>query len=154
VRGLPPGLGEPVFDKLDARLAGAMLSLGACKGVEFGAGFGAARLRGSENNDVPASAKMTAGGVVPEFMSNNAGGILGGISSGQDLEFRAAFKPVPSIARSQQGMDRAGNIRELVIGGRHDICIVPRAVPVVEAMCALALADFVLLRRAARAGGG
>ncbi|MDR0315951.1 MAG: chorismate synthase [Treponema sp.] len=127
--GVPAGLGEPVFDKLDARLAAAMLSIGACKGIEFGAGFAAARMRGSEHNVIPC-------------------GILGGISSGQPVEFKAAFKPTPSIATPQKALDRGGNIRELVISGRHDVCIVPRAVPVVEAMTALVLADCVLLQRA------
>jgi chorismate synthase len=173
VRGVPPGLGEPVFDKLDARLAAAVLSLGACKGIEFGAGFSAARLRGSENNDVPVLPEGGAGclprpapavtlnpagpqarqtPLVPAlgFASNKAGGILGGISSGQRLEFKAAFKPAPSIAKPQQTVDRKGLVRDLLIQGRHDICIVPRAVPVVEAMTALVLADCMLLQRAAR----
>jgi chorismate synthase len=142
VRGVPPGLGEPVFDKLDARLAQAMLSLGAAKGVEFGAGFSAARMRGSAHNDLPG-----AGG---SFMTNNAGGVLGGISSGQEIRFNVAFKPTPSIGKTQPARERSGGIGELVIGGRHDVCVVPRAVPVVEAMCALVLADLVLLQRAAR----
>ena len=142
-RGIPPGLGEPVFDKLDAQLAAAMLSLGAAKGIEFGAGFAASGMKGSEHNDSP----LEAG----KFKTNHAGGILGGISSGQDIIFRVAFKPTASIAKSQTAVDQNGNIWELVIHGRHDVCIVPRAVPVVEAMCALALADFTLLNRAARA---
>jgi chorismate synthase len=142
-RGIPPGLGEPVFDKLDARLAAAMLSLGAVKGIEFGAGFAASGMKGSEHNDLPLEAGT--------FKTNHAGGILGGISSGQDITFRVAFKPTPSIAKSQAAFARNGSIRELIIQGRHDACIVPRAVPVVEAMCALVLADFVLLNRAARA---
>ena len=125
VTGVGSGLGEPVFDKLDARLAAAMLSVGACKGVEFGAGFAAASMKGSENNDYPDS----RGG----YLSNNSGGILGGISTGQDIFFRAAFKPAPSIGKE--------------VKGRHDICIVPRAVPVVEAMTAIVLADFLLLSR-------
>jgi len=138
-RGVPPGLGEPVFGKLDARLAGAMLSLGAVKGIEFGAGFAAARLKGSENNDTPVN------------KSNNAGGILGGISSGQDIIFNVAFKPTPSIAKPQKTLSKAGNeIVDLVISGRHDACIPPRAVPVVEAMTALVLADLMLMQRAAR----
>jgi chorismate synthase len=142
VSGVPPGLGEPVFDKLDARLAAAMLSIGACKGIEFGAGFAAARLRGSENNDVPVPG--TGGGPGLRFLTNNAGGMLGGISSGQDIRFKAAFKPTPSISKVQRTVDRSGGIRELVISGRHDVSIVPRAVPVVEAMTALVLADFML----------
>jgi chorismate synthase len=152
---VPPGLGDPVFGKLDARLASAILSLGACKGVEFGAGFAAASMRGSENNDIPVpalpAASVADGGVLPiEFKSNNAGGILGGIANGQTLEFRAAFKPTASIAKLQQTIDRGGTVRELVIRGRHDVSIVPRAVPVVEAMAALVLADCLLLQRAAR----
>lgn len=141
VEGLPTGWGEPVFDKLDAALARAMLSLGAAKGVEFGRGFDAARLNGSENNDA-----MTRAG----FASNNAGGVLGGISMGTPLEFRVAFKPVPSIAREQRAIDRQGGERLLRIKGRHDVCVCPRAVPVVEAMCALVLADMLLAQRSAR----
>jgi chorismate synthase len=138
-RGVPPGLGEPVFGKLDARLAGAMLSLGAVKGIEFGAGFAAARLKGSENNDTPVN------------KSNNAGGILGGISSGQDITFNVAFKPTPSIAQPQKALSKTGGeVVDLVISGRHDVCIPPRAVPVVEAMTALVLADLMLMQRAAR----
>jgi chorismate synthase len=161
VRGLPPGLGEPVFGKLDARIAEAMLSLGAVKGVEFGAGFAAAGLRGSENNDRPLPAPpgesaAGEGGLPPgipalDFAGNRAGGVLGGISTGAPLEFRTAFKPVPSIAKKQASLDRRGAARELVIRGRHDICVVPRAVPVVEAMTALVLADLLLLHRCARA---
>ena len=142
VTGVPPGIGEPVFDKLDARLAAAVLSIGACKGVEFGAGFAAAAMKGSENNDAPSPDG--------KFASNNCGGVLGGISSGQDIFFRAAFKPTPSIAKKQKVRDRQGNIKETEIKGRHDVCIVPRAVPVVEAMTALVLADFMLLSRCAR----
>jgi chorismate synthase len=140
--GVPPGLGEPVFGKLDARLAAAMLSIGAVKGIEFGAGFSAANLKGSENNDIPVSAAPAV------FKTNNAGGILGGISSGQDIIFKVAFKPTPSISKPQKAINSvSGNIEDLVINGRHDACVVPRAVPVVEAMAALTLADLVLLRR-------
>ncbi|OIO05351.1 MAG: chorismate synthase, partial [Desulfovibrionaceae bacterium CG1_02_65_16] len=134
--GLPAGLGEPVFDKLDARLAYALMGVGAVKGVEVGAGFSAARLTGSRNND-PMS---------PEgFLSNNAGGILGGMSTGQQLIVRAAVKPIPSIAKPQQTVTSAGEPRSITIGGRHDICAIPRIVPVLKAMVLLALADFVLL---------
>ena len=132
VTGVPAGLGEPVFDKLDARLAAAMLSIGACKGIEFGAGFAAAGLKGSENN----------------LLEN--GGILGGISTGQEIFLRAAFKPTPSIAKPQNVMTRGGGMREVTVKGRHDVCIVPRAVPVVEAMAALVIADFLLLARSSR----
>jgi len=138
VTGVPAGLGEPVFDKLDARLAAAVLSIGACKGIEFGAGFAAACMKGSENNDAPYNP------------ANNAGGILGGISSGQDIFFRAAFKPTPSISKPQKVLDKQGKITETQIKGRHDVCIVPRAVPVVEAMAALVLADCILLSRSSK----
>jgi chorismate synthase len=131
VKGLPPGLGEPVFDKLDARLAGAILSIGAARGIEFGAGFAAAALKGSENNA-------------------HAEGILGGISTAGDIEFNVAFKPTPSIGKPQKTLDKNGETVDLTISGRHDVCIVPRAVPVVEAMTALVLADFVLLQRCSK----
>jgi chorismate synthase len=154
VRGLPPGLGEPVFAKLDALIAAAMLSLGAAKGVEFGAGFRAAAALGSEQNDRPLPAippaALPGGAPALGFETNHAGGVLGGISTGMPLEFRVAFKPVPSIAKPQQTLDRAGTLRELIIRGRHDICVVPRAVPVVEAMTALVLADLLLQSRTNR----
>jgi chorismate synthase len=138
VLNLVPGLGEPVFDKLDALLAQALLSVGAAKGIEFGSGFDAARSRGSENNDRPCT------------QDNNAGGMAGGISTGNTLEFRVAFKAVPSIAREQETRDRSGAIRSLHVQGRHDVCVCPRAVPVVEAMTALVLADLMLQNRSAR----
>jgi len=144
VAGLPVGLGEPVFDKLDARLAAAILSIGACKGIEFGAGFSAASKKGSENNDLPAD---QADG---KFAANNCGGILGGLSTGQDIIFKAAFKPTPSIKKPQKVYHRDGSIKEISIIGRHDICIVKRAAPVVEAMTALVLADFILLSRCSK----
>jgi chorismate synthase len=156
VTGVPPGLGEPVFGKLDARLAAAMLSLGAAKAVEFGAGFDAAYEQGSVHNDQPIPAQDEIICQLPpdvpalQFKTNNAGGMLGGISTGMPLEFKVAFKPVPSIAKPQQTLDRNGSIRELVIRGRHDVCILGRAVPVVEAMTALVLADLLLLNRCAR----
>ncbi|MFW5856483.1 MAG: chorismate synthase [Planctomycetota bacterium] len=128
--GVPAGLGDPVFAKLDARLASALFSLGAVKGVEFGSGFACARLRGSAHND-----PMVDG----DFVSNNAGGILGGISSGQPIVARLAVKPTPSIAVEQATLDQHGANRTLSIEGRHDPCIVPRIVPVVEAMVALTL---------------
>ena len=142
--GVPAGLGEPVFDKLDARLAGALMSVGAVKGVEIGAGFAAARLLGSRNND-----PMGVSG----FESNNAGGILAGISSGQEIVLRAAIKPIPSIALEQQTVDRFGAARSVRIGGRHDICAIPRVVPVLAAMVRLVLADMVLLQRRMGHGG-
>ncbi|MDO9326111.1 MAG: chorismate synthase [Methanoregula sp.] len=133
--GCPTGLGDPVFGKLDALIAGAMMGIGAVKGVGIGDGFAAARKFGSENND-----PMTADG----FLSNHAGGILGGISSGQDIVVRIAVKPTPSIAKVQQTRDIHGNACEISVGGRHDPCIVPRIVPVAEAMLALVLMDAVL----------
>ena len=129
---VPAGLGEPAFDKLDAELAHAMLSVGAVKGIEFGAGFEVASMRGSENNDA----------ITPEgFCTNNAGGILGGISNGDTIVFKVAVKPTPSIARKQQSIDTNRNPVDVEIKGRHDPCLVPRVVPVIEAMAALVLAD-------------
>ncbi|MHC1699538.1 MAG: chorismate synthase [Humidesulfovibrio sp.] len=136
--GVPAGLGEPVFDKLDARLAYALMGVGAVKAVEIGAGCGAARKLGSENND-----QMTPEG----FGSNNAGGILGGMASGQELVVRAFVKPIPSIGKEQQTVNSRGEAVRLSIGGRHDICAIPRIVPVLKAMVMLTLADFVLLQR-------
>jgi chorismate synthase len=151
VNGVPPGLGGPVFDKLDARLAAAMLSLGSAKGIEFGSGFASAASKASNQNDHLVPAHPLEGFDYPpnvpplRFRTNNAGGMLGGISNGSPIEFKVAFKPVPSISKPQKTVDRSGKARDLVIKGRHDICIVPRAVPVVEAMTALVLADLLLL---------
>ncbi len=137
--GMPPGLGEPVFDKLDAELARAMMGIGAVKGVEIGAGFAAAASTGSQNND-----PITPDG----FAGNNAGGILAGISSGQDIVVRAAVKPIPSIAMEQETVTTSGEVRKIRIGGRHDISAIPRILPVCEAMVALVLADHLLRQRA------
>jgi chorismate synthase len=139
VKGCPPGLGEPVFDKLDAVLAQAVMSVGAVKGVEIGAGLAAARMLGSEHND-----RLLPGG----FASNNAGGILAGIANGDEIVVRAAVKPIPSIAIEQQTIDLAGQPRSLSIKGRHDISAIPRIVPVIAAMVRLTLADFLLRQRA------
>jgi chorismate synthase len=128
-------LGEPVFDKLDARLAGALMSIGAVKGVEIGEGFGVASLLGSENND-----PLTPDG----YGSNHAGGILGGISTGMDIIVRAAVKPIPSISKPQQTVTADGAPTTIRIKGRHDISAIPRIVPVCEAMALLVLADFML----------
>jgi chorismate synthase len=133
--GCPAGLGDPVFGKLDAAIAGAMMGIGAVKGMEIGDGFLVAGKFGSENND-----PMTATG----FASNHAGGILGGISSGQEIVVRIAVKPTPSIAKIQQTRDIHGNVVAITVGGRHDSCIVPRILPVAEAMLALVLIDAVL----------
>lgn len=142
VKGLPAGLGEPVFDKLDAELAHAIVSIGAVKGIEFGLGFGAADSNGIENNDF-----MRKG---PVFETNNAGGILGGISNGNDVVFRTAVKPVPSIFKKQQTIDTAGNECDILIEGRHDVCLCPRIVPVIEAMTAVTVADMILRNRSSR----
>ena len=147
VKGVPAGLGEPVFDKLDAEIAKAILSIGAVKGIEFGAGFAAADSSGSTNND-----RMTVENEKPCFETNNAGGILGGISNGNDIEFRLAVKPVPSIFTSQKTVCRNENTYEetdLEIKGRHDVCLCPRIVPVVEAMTSIVLADMLLRNKSA-----
>ncbi|MBO4305090.1 MAG: chorismate synthase [Lentisphaeria bacterium] len=141
ILGLPPGLGEPVFDKFDALLAHAFLSIGGVKGVEVGDGFAVAEKRGSENND-----EMDPSG----FLSNHAGGILGGISNGNTVTFRLAVKPTPSIASPQKTVNLRGEETVLEIVGRHDPCLVPRIVPVAEAMAALVVADLLLRNRAAR----
>lgn len=141
VSGCPPGLGEPVFDKIDAALAGALMSIGSVKAVEVGDGFSAARMKGSQVND-----QMNKKG----FCSNHAGGILGGITSGEDIILRVYCKPVPSIAREQQTLDEKGRIRKIKIQGRHDVCVLPRIVPVCEAMVSIVLADFWLRQRTAR----
>lgn len=135
VENCPSGLGDPVFAKLDALIAGALMGIGGVKGVEIGDGFGAARLRGSENND-----EMDAGG----FLSNHAGGILGGISTGAEIVVRIAVKPTPSIALAQRTVDREGNEVTVSAKGRHDPCIAPRIVPVAESMVALVIADSLL----------
>ncbi|QCT01823.1 chorismate synthase [Paenibacillus algicola] len=139
ITGVPAGLGEPVFDKLDAELAKAMLSVGAIKGIEFGTGFQAASMRGSEHND-----QMDNSG----FQTNHAGGIIGGISTGQEIVFRVAVKPTSSISLSQQTVDTQGNDREIRTIGRHDPCICPRVVPVIEAMACMVIEDH-LKRQAA-----
>lgn len=140
IEGVPAGLGEPVFDRLQADLAKAMMSINAAKGFDYGDGFQAAGMRGSEHNDPFSFGEK---GLHPA--SNHAGGILGGISTGEPIVFRVAFKPVSSVSKSQQTADKEGNIRELSIGGRHDVCIVPRAVAVVEAMAALVIADHMIM---------
>ncbi|MFZ5760704.1 MAG: chorismate synthase [Thermodesulfobacteriota bacterium] len=133
--GCPAGLGEPVFNKLDADLAGALMSIGAVKGVEIGAGFAAARMTGSQNND-----QLTPEG----FSSNNAGGILAGISNGDPIIARVAVKPIPSISRPQWTVNLENEPVEIKIGGRHDISAIPRIIPVCEAMVCLTLADHLL----------
>ncbi len=136
--GVPCGLGEPVFGKLDAMIAGAFMGVGAVKGVEIGAGFAAARMTGSRNND-----PLTPKG----FASNNAGGILGGVSTGAPIVARAAIKPIPSIALPQETIDENGEACTISIGGRHDCSAIPRVVPVLKAMLALVLADALLMQK-------
>lgn len=137
VTGVPAGLGEPMFGGMENRLAAALFGIPAVKGVEFGAGFGVATMRGSENND---PFTVEDGKLVTE--TNHAGGILGGITNGMPLVFRLAVKPTPSIAKQQQTVSLSKKqVEELVVTGRHDPCIVPRAVPVVEAVTALVLTD-------------
>ncbi|MEG0813397.1 MAG: chorismate synthase [Clostridium sp.] len=147
ISGMPTGVGEPVFEKLSANLAKAVCSIGAVKGFEIGDGFQAAEAVGSENND--AFVGEAASGRIQKA-TNHAGGILGGISDGSDIVFRAAFKPTPSIAAQQKTVNREGEAIEISIKGRHDPVIVPRAVVVVEAMAAFAVADMLLLGMTSR----
>mgnify|MGYP002624153545 CR=1 FL=1 len=149
VSGIGAGLGEPVFSKLDAEISRAVLSIGAVKGIEFGKGFAAADLTGKENND---ELFLTNGKTVG-FETNNAGGILGGISTGGNIFFRVAVKPVPSIFQGQKTLRTTQNGFEecnLVIEGRHDVCLCPRIIPVIEAMVSIVLADFALQNRLSR----
>ncbi len=143
-RGVPPGLGEPVFDKLEADLARGLLSLPAARGFEIGSGFAGTRLRGSEHNDpfVPGPDGR------PATASNRSGGVQGGISNGEDILLRVAFKPTATIGRAQQTVTRRGEPVTLEAQGRHDPCVLPRAVPIVEAMVCLVLADHWLRQRA------
>jgi chorismate synthase len=143
VRGVPPGLGEPVFDKLEAELAKAMLSLPATKGFEIGSGFAGTRMRGSEHND-----PFYMEGDRVRTASNRSGGIQGGISNGEPIFFRVGFKPTATIFRAQATVTVTGEDTELKARGRHDACVLPRAVPMVEAMTALVLCDHVLRQRA------
>lgn len=145
-RGVPPGLGEPVFDKLQADIGKAMFSIPAIKGVEFGEGFGVAHMTGSVHND---PFERRADGTIGTS-SNHHGGILGGISTGEEIVLRIAAKPPASIARLQRTVDREGNPTEIEIHGRHDPTVLPRLVPIAEAMLALVLADHLLRQRLAR----
>lgn len=143
VRNVPIGLGEPVFDKLPAELAKAMLSINAVKGFDIGSGFSAAAMKGSEHNDI---FENQDGKVV--ITSNHAGGTLGGISNGNPIEFRVVFKPVSTIAKEQPTVDTDGSNTTIAATGRHDPCVVPRAVPIVEGMAAIVLMDLALQQRA------
>jgi len=146
VKGCPAGLGEPVFDKLHADLGKAMLSINAVHGFEYGSGFAGSELRGSQHNDIP-QPKATDSKVF-KTTTNYAGGILGGISNGMDITFKVAFKPVATIMHNQQTINAAGEASEIKGKGRHDPCVVPRAVVIVEAMAALVLADQFLRNKA------
>ncbi|MDO9275172.1 MAG: chorismate synthase [Lutibacter sp.] len=139
IQNVTLGLGEPIFDKLHAQLGKAMLSINAVKGFEYGSGFCGAKMKGSEHNDI-----FNADGTTT---TNLSGGIQGGISNGMDIYFRVAFKPVATIMQAQQTIDKDGNIVEMRGKGRHDPCVVPRAVPIVEAMAAIVIADFYLINK-------
>jgi len=153
LHNVPPALGEPVFDRLEAKLAHAMLSLPATKGFEFGSGFGGTVMKGSEHND-PFKGKGagSADGPAVGFAKNHAGGTLGGISSGADVYFRVAVKPVSTIGQAQQTATFDGKDVVLEAKGRHDPCVLPRTPPLVEGMAALVLADAAMLQRT-RLGG-
>jgi len=145
IRGVPAGLGEPVFDRLEADLAKAMLCIPATKGFEIGSGFAGTRMTGSQHND---AFELRDGKI--RTATNRSGGVQGGISDGEEINFRVAFKPTPTIAKTQRSVNAAGEPCEVIGHGRHDPCVLPRAVPIVEAMAALVLADHVLRQRAAR----
>ncbi|MDQ3192487.1 MAG: chorismate synthase [Bacteroidota bacterium] len=140
IQNVPPGLGEPVFDKLHADLGKAMLNINAVKGFEYGSGFSAVSMKGSEHND---TFYMGEGEKI-RTRTNNSGGIQGGISNGEDIYFNVAFKPVATIMKKQESVDSKGNSVEINPGGRHDPCVVPRAVPIVEAMAAIVIVDHLL----------
>ena len=145
VTGCPAGLGEPVFDKIDADLAKALMGIGTVKGVEIGAGFQAARMTGSENNDP----------ITPQgFATNHAGGILAGITNGDEIVIRVACKPIPSIEQTQQTIDVHGKPTTVSIRGRHDVSVIPRIIPVCEAMVSIVLADHLMRQQALVAQGG
>ncbi len=145
IKNTPVGLGEPVFDKLHAELGKAMLSINAVKGFEYGSGFEGVKLNGSQHNDE----FVNEGGKI-KTKTNHSGGIQGGISNGEDIYFNVAFKPVATIMQDQQSVDKEGNETTVSGKGRHDPCVVPRAVPIVEAMAALVIADFVLRARTSK----
>lgn len=142
IRNVPAGIGSPVFEKLDARLAKAMLSLPATKGFEIGSGFDAILLTGSQHND-----PLLKKGQKVVTKSNNAGGVVGGISNGMDIVFRVAFKPTATVFKKQKTVTKSGKDTTLQMSGRHDPCVLPRAVPIVEAMAALVLADEYLIQK-------
>ena len=148
IKGCPVGLGEPIYDKLQAKLGASMLSINAVKGFEYGLGFAGSSGRGSEQNDI--FEPDGKGGITTR--TNNSGGIQGGISNGQDIYFRVAFKPVATLLKEQETVDRQGKATTLTARGRHDACVLPRAVPVVEAMAAIAILDAYLLSKSTQMG--
>ena len=142
IKNAPVGLGEPAFQKFNAVLAHAMMTINAAKGFEIGEGFNAARMKGSECND-----EFTFDGGRIRTKTNHSGGVQGGITNGEDIVFRVAFKPIPSVMQPQQTIDIHGDAVTLEIQGRHDVCVVPRVVPIVEAMAAIVTLDFILLKK-------
>lgn len=142
IQNCPPGLGEPVFDRLHAELGKAMLSINAVKGFEYGSGFEGVKMRGSQHNDT-----FVKEGEKVKTLTNHSGGIQGGISNGEDIFFKVAFKPVATIMQDQESLNEAGESVTVSGRGRHDPCVVPRAVPIVEAMAALVIADYLLLSK-------
>ena len=145
IKGTPAGLGEPVFDKLHAELGKAMLSINAVKGFEYGSGFEGVKLNGSDHNDAFYKEEEQI-----KTKTNLSGGIQGGISNGEDIYFNVAFKPVATIMQDQESINEAGEKVTVSGKGRHDPCVVPRAVPIVEAMSALVIADYLLISRSNR----
>lgn len=145
IRNCPAGIGEPVFDKLHAELGKAMLSINAVHGFEYGSGFSGSEMRGSEHNDI-----FLSGGTRAKTVTNFSGGIQGGISNGMEITFNVAFKPVATIMHSQQTINAAGEVTEIKGKGRHDPCVVPRAVVIVEAMAALVIADLLLRNKTSK----
>ena len=150
IKGCPVGLGEPEFDKLHAQLGAAMLSINAVKGFEYGEGFASASYRGSQQNDVfiPSSGKQKTHGI--KAKTNHSGGIQGGISNGEDIYFRVAFKPVATLLMEQETVNKEGEATKIDVHGRHDPCVLPRAVPIVEAMAAMTILDALLVDNAKR----
>lgn len=142
IKNVPVGLGEPAFQKFHAVLAHAMMTINAAKGFEIGEGFNAAGMRGSECND-----EFTFDGKQIRTKTNHSGGVQGGITNGEDIVFKVAFKPIPSVMLPQQTVDIQGNAATIEIQGRHDVCVVPRVVPMVEAMAAMVTLDFILLKK-------
>ena len=150
IKGCPVGLGEPEFDKLHVQLGAAMLSINAAKGFEYGEGFAGSSWRGSQQNDVfiPSSEKQQAHGI--KTKTNHSGGIQGGISNGEDIYFRVAFKPVATLLMEQETVNKEGEATKIDVHGRHDPCVLPRAVPIVEAMAAMTILDALLVDNAKR----